>query len=399
MSVAFNIPFNGSFSRGSSYTPFYTRNVKSDLVQLGVNTFIGIFQQTSQNIAYIGSYTFADYQNSDAYTTNTQQVFFVDAPIGAARLYRLSDTRVALIRDRGLYVYNVSDSDIVEEYRNDTYFSIGHRNSYVSFYSYGSDSFLFEAWNISDNELLVIENTETINVSTGVPSFVLRKLVFDTVNSTWSSEIIFDFDTLSNSENFRANFAANIQPIPDSSDFYIYFSPRITVNSGQVVTMVWNARISSSGTILETYPIPETVSTGQTFTPRFGVALGEDRVIFHDRMFSTARHWNGIEMKQLTNLSGNTTNDAYINNLIPLDSTHYFISNKSRTTVVRLLSSNLYQARDTNLSTSQILGVRKNYFNKINNNLITLFGSSYDSVKVGDVFLHTYRFLRLYQPN
>lgn len=398
MSVTFSIPFNGSFPTGSSYASFYIRNLKSDVLQISENKFVGIFQQVSQNVAYMGQWTYTDYVNSNIYTTNTQQLFFVNSPIGAARLYRLSNDRVVLVRDRGLYVYNISNNDVVQEFIDDNYFVNGHIDSYASANILGSNSFWFAAWNLQDNSLLVIEKTNVSNQITGVGEFAFKRLMYNTVNNTWSETTLFNFTTLSNSEDFRSNFNSNITPIPGTNEYYIFFSVRILENIGEDMTMVWNARIDASGQILETYPIPDIVTSGAfSFTPRVGTSLTADRVIYHDRMFNSGRHWDGIEMKTLTNLGSNTAKQDYISSLYPLDSTHYFIYNAVVVTVSRLLSSTLYQPRTGNLFPSSELSPRKLFFNKLNNNLITLGQSSLTTELVAGKRLHRYDLLRIYQ--
>lgn len=326
------MPFDGTFE--STNGP-----LRNDLIFLRENRYLAYTQQVNQPIGYLGVFDFTeDFINRPIsqidlpeHVTREFEAFFYNLPIGA-RLYKLTDSRALLIRDKGAYIFDVDEQgNLSMVYQNAAYFDIGTTLD-GSASGMRSNRFIIWARYEDDNSLIVIENLTSSR--SGVGFHVFYRLTYDENTNTLNKTVIFEFpDVIPVPELVSSAFRVRINPVPASDKWFLTFfggvggsTPSPTADNRLHLVAFLNPDYSLSSVV----PIP---ATTVDFTANAVVALGENRIVWHDNVGGAPLGKVKIQVDNvLTDVFINTTDQSVVlqtstdfDDLIPLDSNHYML--------------------------------------------------------------------------
>lgn len=349
--ISLDIPINGSFS-----TSTIILDRKHDLIQLSLNRFVGYVHQDTAPLGYVCIFDFVDFINSNTVSVTKQKLLYFN-DTSAARMWKIADDRVLLVRGKQVSILDFTPTDVNIVYEEDNFFVRGAEN--ITSTAIPKYVQAFSAFNIRENELLVLENESVLPASNTVALYKLWRVIYDPINNTLTKTLVMDFTnnvspliTIVGLSQLRGGFNAEITPIPNSTDYYFSFSSVISsLGTNSIPVLVFSARINDIGTILEQYTIPTT-----SFTARNSVALANDLVVYHQTAGNNIKVWDGttfIDAFQMTFSADGNSNR--IDALLPItDGGHYFIryANNSfrviRVTTVQLIENNSFFVNFTN---------------------------------------------------
>jgi len=369
--ISIDIPIGGSFST----TPATLGN-KHDIIQLNLNRFVAYVHQESQPLGYVCIFDFTDFINSNSVSVIKQELLYYDDTL-AASMWLIAPDRVLLVRGRQASILNFTANDISLELVEDNFFLRGAENissTVIPAYAQG-----FSAFNIKENELLVLENESVLPAASTVAEYKLWRVVYDPVLNTLSKTLAMDFTDTVNPlitdvalNTLRGGFNAEITEIPSSGDFYFNLSIVLTsLSTSSTPTLVFSARIDDTGTILEQYIIPTT-----SFTPRNSAALTNDFVVYHQTAGTAMKVWNGTAFVDILQL-GFSADGASVNidAILPLDQRHYFIRYATTSfRVIKVLSDQLFENNSFFVNFTNGFQTKKRAIQKYDNELYVAYG-------------------------
>lgn len=317
------IPFNGYFPNNHSIA----LESQNDIIVLNGNRAVAHFQQNNQSLGIIGLYdinNFFDQESEPLY-----QLVLGATIVGGARLFKLNETTVALVRDRGFYVIEIINDELHIQYSNPLFFIKGTLD-YNSSDTYPYQYDFFKGFVIKDNEFLYIENNANFNASgysltSSQAYFKLMKSTWDPVTKTVSKIALYDFQPLPNSSQFRALIDSDIIKIPGSTKYYFYFS--CALSSGNTPPRLQISAIMNDTGIIESYfPIPsDSLASQYKIYPRIGVALSETSVVYHDNSSSGAFYLENNLLYVMIRFGEEFDIELNLRQLVPLDTNSYYI--------------------------------------------------------------------------
>lgn len=391
--VAIDIPLGGSFSNGS-----ISLANKHDIIELGLGRFVAYIQQESNPLGYVAIFDFPDFLNSSTVNVTRQELLFYD-DVTIARMFKISDTSILLVRNNNAYVLTIGLDTITIAITELNFFT-GATNA-GSTGSVTTNFLGMAGWNLKENELLFLENEGSVPSSSTLALYKLQRIVFDPIEGTLTKSTVIDF---TNTETpitdadpllFRGSFQAEITEIPDGSGYHFCFSPSLTsINTAPV--QVYSARLSNEGAVLETYPLPEA-----PFISRFSVALSENVLFYHANAGGSVKSYDGNAFTDVLALSYSSSTSTDVPQLLPIDTGHYFIRYATtlyrvlRVTTLQLLSQN-----NLNVNFSSGFQTKKQAIKKIDDELyigylpITVVTKS---TPVGNKNFLRFRVYRIYQ--
>lgn len=391
--IAIDIPLGGSFSTSSN-----SLNNKHDIIELGLGRFVAYIQQEANPLGYVAIFDFPDFLNNSTVEVTRQELLFYD-DVTLARLFKLSDTRVLLIRNNNAYVLEIGINTI-EIVLTELNFFAGTANAG----STGMSNALLglAAWNLVSDELLLLENEGTLPSTSTLALYKLQRIVYNSSLNTLSKTTVIDFTdtvypiTSADPLTFRGSFNAEITEIPDGSGYHFCFAVSLTTFNSTPV-QVFSARISEVGALLETYPLPEA-----PFVSRSSVALAQDVLFYHADGGGNVKSYDGNAFTDVLPLSypGSTSMD--VPQLLPIDTGHYFIRYAStRYRVLRVTTLQLLNTNNLSVNFSSGFQSKKRAIQKFDNELyigylpIITVGKS---TPTGIQNFIRFRVYRIYQP-
>jgi len=373
MSISINIPYFGSFPSSSYTAGLLEANHTQDELQLDDNRFLVYFQQQNQYIGYVGLYTFDNYVLNSTVDVNTQELLFTERAYGA-RLYKLSDNKAILVRNKDLFIIDYTNNVITIEHEELNFFE-GGLGLFNGLPSNNTELSSFDAFWVKNNELFYIESTTPAYTSVSNPgNHKLFRMVYTPQTTSITKTELFDYNTLTSAaSDFKIQFGSNITRIPNSTDICISFAPTIGDTRVSTPSLRWVARLNESGIVQQTYPLPDLTDPKVTpITPIGAFALTSNRIIYMGTNLTSIRHYNGTEILPLINTNSINLSNPSKYSFIPLDTTHAMIQAGPYIQVLKMLSERLCGFKTVN-SDIENVQYRKNILQKINDNLITVY--------------------------
>lgn len=380
--VNIELPFGGTFS----YTGQNLQN-KNDIIQLSLNRFIVFSSQSNTDYGILSIIDFEDYTSSNTYQVTRSEFFtrtFTPNFNGTAvRLEKLSNDRVLLVFGRDLYVIQINANDYTILLTETDFFvngGIGLANT--SMFSYGQryNTYSFLIKSLFENEFFFIDN-ESATISFGSNTnqvFRFYHCSYDSVTNTITKTLKNTFssssENIGTSNNIQGEFRSNIHIIPGTNQVYMNFATSIntlstnnTSNGGCYTLVRYSARLNSEGTVLETYPIPGTLTTNATnitLTTNAvnSVALRPNLIIYHRNAGTAVEVLYNEEFTSTLNIGTGADTNAVVFDLIPLDISHYIMTSNDassfttfqlRTNILKIVATDLITASQGTFSISE----------------------------------------------
>lgn len=416
------LPFNGNIGFNPS-----VGSKLNDLIPLTTNRWVSAIVQISQTIVYLNIIDFTDFENSNTFT-NTKTLlikFLKDVQSPGVYLIKITDQRVALFIERDVYIVDIVGSDITVVHHETNFFARGAKNRALLNYDgqqgdtgkgYGES---FYAKSFKDNEFFVMDQeddataiakpSQTGNSSTYAYRFM--HIVYDPILKTLTKNsrrlfVAGDSDTPTTAGYM---FKLHINPIPNSSNFYMSFNisrsilPQ-TVNSSQLYPVYfYSAIINDSGVLqtLKTYPNrilnfdswDGGIISQQNTNPTASVALSENLFIWHPQnAVNLVMEYNG-DFTNIVDPGGLNANYSRCTDIIPLDSGHYMMRwvdgrftypiSSERIYVYRVINNLIIELGNViapnTFSSSYGYNPRKYQMYKLTNNLFAIVYGNYTS--------------------